>query len=142
MLFLLSWLSFANEATPPADETDPDQATEAAPAPSPASELAAPDGIESASHASVQFTQVLIKRQVSPKVPKGLETVDADCMLRFFIDSSGVPERTEVARTETCSEPFAASSEKAGMRWRFYPVKVDGERVPSSFVVRVRFKGR
>ena len=139
MLFLLSWLSFADEATTPADETGPDPVTESAPV----SELPAPEvKAEPPSHAEVELAQVKVKKQVAPKVPKGLETVDADCQVRFFIDSSGVPERTEVLRTDACSEPFAASCEKAGMKWRFYPVKIGGKKVPSSFVLKVHFKGR
>ena len=52
------------------------------------------------------------------------------CKLRYTVDSLG--NTTEVAPVE-CPDAMQANAIKAGMKWRFEPVMVDGVATPVQF---------
>ena len=147
MLVLLSWLSFAGKATPPAEQpqTPATRGTSEQAAPEPgAPEPGAPEPGASEPGASelplVDFTQVRVKRQVSPKFPPEHRPGEAQCVVMLTINTQGRVDQAVAERTESCSEAFAKSVEKAGMKWAFYPVEIDGEVVPAVYPLKVNFK--
>ncbi|MFT5586153.1 MAG: hypothetical protein ACI9VR_003750, partial [Cognaticolwellia sp.] len=46
---------------------------------------------------------------------------------------------SKLQERENCSEDFSVASQEAVNQWRFYPLKVEGKRVPSTFVLKLRF---
>ena len=63
--------------------------------------------------------------------------LEGDCKVRFFIDEKGKPYDVKI---EACPKPFEQAAIDAGMASSFYPMKVEGKTVKTSFVYNYKFK--
>ena len=64
-----------------------------------------------------------------PRMAKGLAPSTHRCVVRLVIDEQGVPEE---ATPIDCPELYQPYARRIAMRYRFYPVVIDG--VPTRFV--------
>ncbi len=86
-----------------------------------------------------------IRRNVTPRYPRRAQRrgVEAQIVLRLFIDDRGRVEMTELVstRAERYEDDFIEAAEYAALRTRFYPKTVNGEPVPSAEIEkRYRFQ--
>ena len=87
-------------------------------------------------------SEIRIKKQVFPEYPaaaKDKHLGDVRCRARVFIDDAGKPTGV---KHESCPKVFHQSLEHALMQWRWYPARVDGEKVPAQFVIAISYKSR
>jgi len=92
-------------------------------------------GVRTFHHSEIQA-----KKRVMPKYPdaaKSLNLGNQRCMARVFIDEKGVPYQVRIDR---CPKVFAVGLEPTLMQWRWYPAKVDGQRVKAQFLIAVNYK--
>ena len=89
----------------------------------------------------VPASSVKVKKQVRPRFPQAAKTLNikkASCLVRFYIDEKGVPEKTII---QGCASVFHPAVEKAAMKWRFYPMKSkSGAGMKATFRLRITFK--
>jgi len=91
---------------------------------------------------SIHWSEVTIKRKQKPKFPQEavqLNITEASCIVKFFIDKKGIPERVNI---RNCPEIFHESVRKAAMTWRFHPVQIKEENVKATFMLRIKFRHR
>jgi protein TonB len=89
---------------------------------------------------AVHWSEVQAKKRVSPVFPdaaKQLDIMEQRCQVRFFIDEKGVPYDVKL---ENCPAVFHDSALEAAWKWRFYPMKVDGQAVKAQFVLSIVYK--
>ena len=90
---------------------------------------------------AVHWTDVKIKRQVSPKYPKAAKNLgisEENCRVRFYIDEKGKPEKIDI---EACSKVFHEALTQAALQWRFYPMRSEsGQKVKATFLLTVKFR--
>ncbi|MBN2799355.1 MAG: energy transducer TonB [Deltaproteobacteria bacterium] len=85
-------------------------------------------------------SEVQVKRRVVPEYPaaaKDLNLGDVDCKARVFIDEEGTPFDIQF---EACPRVFHQSTRDAIMKWRWYPAKVNREKVQAQFIINVKYK--
>jgi hypothetical protein len=90
----------------------------------------------------VHWSEVSVKRRVSPKYPEEAKQYDLGevrCELRFLIDEKGIPYEI---RPESCPEMFQESALDAAWKWTFYPMKKNGEPVKAQFVLMIVYRLR
>ncbi len=88
----------------------------------------------------VHWSEVKVKRRVSPKYPEDAKSMDLGtvrCQLRFLVDERGMPYDV---RLESCPEAFHESALEAAWKWRFYPMKMNGEAVKAQFVLVIVYR--
>ena len=89
----------------------------------------------------VPASSVKVKKQVKPKFPQAAKTLNikqASCLVRFYIDEKGVPEKTII---QGCASVFHPAVEEAAMKWRFYPMQSQsGAGMKATFRLRITFK--
>lgn len=88
----------------------------------------------------VHHSQVEVKKRVDPRYPpaaRGLGLSTQRCIATVEIDTQGVPTRVNV---DSCPKVFHPSTEEALLKWRWYPYKIDGERVDVSTKIAVVYK--
>jgi len=89
----------------------------------------------------VPASSVKVKKQVRPRFPQAAKTLNikkASCLVRFYIDEKGKPEKTII---QGCASVFHPAVEKAAMKWRFYPMKSkSGAGMKATFRLRITFK--
>jgi|GEM_PF-4138232 len=99
-----------------------------------------PEDVELPAFLEPRGTVLRPRRRVAPKYPteatrRGLG--EQVCLAKLTANKRGKPTRVEVSG---CDGAFVPAVEKAMMRWRFYPYRVDGEAMPFTFTIPVRFK--
>jgi TonB family protein len=72
-----------------------------------------------------------------PKSARELKLPEARCLGHITIDAKGKPTNVSVTG---CATVFHAATARALMQWRFYPARIDGKKVPASFVVPIRYR--
>lgn len=89
--------------------------------------------------AVIHHSEVTVKRRSPfeyPKAATDLALGEVDCRVRVFLDAEGVP--TDVA-VDTCPVVFHDAIRASLLRWRWFPARVAGKRVPAQFLMVVRF---
>jgi len=89
---------------------------------------------------AVHWSEVEVKKRVQPKMPdaaKELGLSEERCQVRFFIDEKGEPYDV---RIETCPAIYQQSALEAAWGWRFYPMKVEGQKVRAQFVLTIVYR--
>jgi len=88
----------------------------------------------------VHWSSLKVKKQVRPSFPRQAREMNlskADCVVDFWIDEFGVPQRVGVS---ACEPVFHAATESACMKWRFQPVKdKSGRAITAFFKLRVGY---
>lgn len=90
----------------------------------------------------VHWSEVIVKVRPQarasdyPEAARALGLPGARCTVRLRIDERGTP--VEVT-AKSCPEVFRTSAESVGMRYRFYPLKVDGRAVQAAFDLTLNF---
>jgi hypothetical protein len=89
-----------------------------------------------------EHAAVDVKRRVVPTYPAIAKYryalgSEVDCKLRIRIDESGAPYEVKF---ESCPTDFQESAYEAIMKWRWYPVKIDGQPVKAQFLLNVKYK--
>ena len=82
------------------------------------------------------FREAKPELRVPPKLPRDVVLPNAGCDLAVELDARGRPADVEVL---ACPDGFAERAERAVRRWRWRPAEEDGEPVPSSTSVTIRF---
>jgi TonB family protein len=119
---------------PPA-QVEPTQPPPAPPA-APASKSEADPGAKNA-----RFTEGSVSRQVLPDVPRSAKNTihgKIRVTVRVGVDPSGKVQTTTLS-TPGPSKYFANLAVKAAQRWEFTPPQVNGEPVPSTWLLRFQF---
>ena len=87
----------------------------------------------------VHSSELEARRRVEPRYPSeamGMGLGEQTCALRLRVDEKGM---SQVVAVERCDPVFHAEVTDALSRWRYYPKRVDGTKVPARTVVYVRF---
>lgn len=85
-------------------------------------------------------TEVRVRRSVQPDYPAAAYDLDLGavvCRVRIFIDEGGVPYETRF--DAGCPRVFHESARTALLRWRWYPARVDGDKVKAQFLMAIRY---
>ncbi len=95
-------------------------------------------GEEQATPLNLEIFQVEPKKQKKPKYPyEAIATeTEGNCAIRVWVDPKGRVTDTAV---EDCPVVFQTSCLEAAGKSSFYPYKLDGERVRTTFVLRYEF---
>ncbi len=89
---------------------------------------------------AVHWSEVQVKKRVQPKMPdaaKELGLSEERCQVRFYIDEKGEPYDV---RIEACPAIYQQSALEAAWGWRFYPMKVEGQKVKAQFVLTIVYR--
>ena len=93
--------------------------------------------LEDRSARLLDWSEVIVRRRVEPRIPRDTSEGSATCDVFFFIDERGHPY--DIAVTG-CAEPFATEAREAAWLWRFRPTRHDGERIKVQTLIRFRFE--
>jgi hypothetical protein len=91
-------------------------------------------GIRTVHHKDVKYKREPYLRY--PKAAKDLNLGDITCLVRVWIDESGVPNRVEV---EKCPKAFHRETKEAMLKARWFPARFEGEKIPAQFLTRVKY---
>jgi TonB family protein len=82
---------------------------------------------------------VRILHQTVPPYPAVARAVkqQGDVVVRMFIDTHGVPTSVQV---EEGPNLLRAAAEAAAKQWRFTPAQVNGQAVPATFLLTLKFR--
>ena len=88
---------------------------------------------------SIHWSQITAKRKVEPSYPKAARElgIEGDCNVRMFVDERG---KVVDVKIETCPTPFHDAATEAAYKWSFYPMKVEGQKVSATFVLKLQFQ--
>ncbi len=89
---------------------------------------------------AVHWSEVKVKKRVKPKMPdaaRELNIAEERCQVRFFIDEKGVPYDVKLER---CPAIFHESALESAWKWRFWPMKVDGNAEKAQFVLVIVYR--
>jgi hypothetical protein len=97
--------------------------------------------IEFPNYVAVHLADVFTKKNPEPKFPKTmlgipLSASDKKCIVRVFIDETGRPEDVLMS---SCHEGLQEETREAVMRARWYPVKVENEKVKAQFPLVIKY---
>ena len=87
----------------------------------------------------VHWSAVKVTRQVEPRMPSAARTMapqQVTCVVRMSIDTRG---RVTAVDPVNCPVAFRQSTTEAGLKWRFEPMRVDGQALDASFLLTVRY---
>ena len=86
----------------------------------------------------IHFSMVRLKRQVAPKIPKGLDrsTLPNACDVQFHLDARGVPTRVDLLH---CDADLQQSAVEAAMKFRFSPYDASGKAESVQFRFRLHY---
>jgi outer membrane biosynthesis protein TonB len=88
----------------------------------------------------VPASRVKVIKKKNPKFPQAAKTLNikkASCLVRFYIDEKGEPEKTII---QGCASVFHPAVEKAAMQWRFKPMESkSGVGMKATFRLRITF---
>lgn len=91
-----------------------------------------------ASAKTVHWSEVMVKKRVTPKPLLGLEPGEfLYCTVRFHIDQKGTPTRIE---RRSCPAYAFSPTEQAALEWRFYPLKGQDGPIAAQFDMRFVYK--
>ncbi|MEE2751040.1 MAG: hypothetical protein VX519_06400 [Myxococcota bacterium] len=85
----------------------------------------------------VHWSEPEILKRFLPVLPEGISEQDANCKLRFFIDSEGRPYEI---KPEACAPPLLGPAMAAAWQWRLVPFTERGEIHPIQFLYSVRWQ--
>ena len=88
----------------------------------------------------VHWSAVSVRRKVEPRMPaaaRSLGPMSVKCTIRMSIDERG--RVTDVLPVD-CPPLFHESAQVAAAKWRFDPMEVDGNAVPASFLLTIRYE--
>lgn len=88
---------------------------------------------------AVHWSKVTVKRQVPPNMPaaaRQLGPMEQKCTVRMTIDTRG---RVTHVDPVDCPPVFHHSAITAAGKWRFEPMKVDGQSVDATFLLTIRY---
>lgn len=88
----------------------------------------------------VHHSQVEVKRRIEPTYPmaaRGMGLGEQRCIVQVEIDETGVPAKVSV---DKCPKVFHAGTEEAMLKWRWYPYKIEGEKLRVSTKIAVVYR--
>jgi hypothetical protein len=74
---------------------------------------------------------------VNPKYPEGAERITVHCFLAVTLDEKGARVGTKPV---ACDDPWRAEALAALEKWDFKPAKIEGEKVPYTWRLDVKFE--
>ena len=83
-----------------------------------------------------------VKKRKLPKYPEAAESMnlgDQRCRVSVTIDEKGIPFRATVTG---CPKVFHQEAKQAILQWRWYPPKVDRQKVKAQTLIAVVFKAK
>lgn len=86
--------------------------------------------------------QVRVRSRIQPRYPdqaKAMNLGDVVCAAKLVVDARGKPTDVQVSG---CPKVFHPTAREALFGWRFYPARVNGEKVPATFTLRIRYRLR
>ncbi len=97
------------------------------------------NSISESNPAQITSDAVRILHQDAPVYPTLARAahVQGDVIVRMFIDTRGVPTR---ALVEQGHPALRATAEQSAMLWRFTPAQVNGQAVPATFLLTLKFR--
>ncbi len=90
----------------------------------------------------MHHSEVEVKKRADPKYPKAAKDAnlgDQRCLVKVKIDEDGVPYDVVV---ENCPKVFHAATQEAILKWRWYPPKVNKQKVKAQITIGVNYKVR
>ncbi len=87
----------------------------------------------------VHWSAVKVTRQVQPRMPAAARSMgpqQVSCVVRMTIDTRGRVTRVDPV---DCPVLFQTATTEAALKWRFEPMRVDGQALDASFLLTVRY---
>jgi len=84
----------------------------------------------------VHWSEPEVVARELPHLPEGVSEEEAECRLRFFVDTEGAPYKIQ---PEACPPPLLGPAMSAAWKWRMEPFVERGEAHRIQFLFRVRW---
>jgi hypothetical protein len=84
----------------------------------------------------VHWSEPEVVARELPHLPEGMTEEEAECRLRFFVDTEGAPYEIQ---PEACAPPLLGPAMSAAWQWRMEPFMDRGEAHRIQFLYRVRW---